>query len=167
VSFRYKLKARTPQKDDSGDILDALRQQLTRMRVRAVRRPVDAEGEPLQPQFPHDVSKLTDEALARRQSEFAAMAQYAQFQLALRAVEHSIARRADRITRAKVRLEKSGTNDDKAAKTEVDSRSRATSHLLLIAEGGERLTQAVLDGYIIGRDLCSREQTRRQSMNRL
>lgn len=162
--MRYRLRVRSRPRDDSEEVLDAIRHQLKRMKLRAPPRPRDEDGKLLDPIIPADITQLTDERLGQLQSEFAAMAQYTQMQLALRAVEHAIAKRNDRIMRARVRLEKSGTNDDKAAKTDVDSRAKKTTQMLLVAESAERLTQAVHDGYIIGRDLCSREQTRRQQL---
>lgn len=142
-------------------VLQQLRDRLKQMRVKAPRRPRAEDGSKLDPLLPPDVTAITDEELGRLQGEFALMAQYAQFQVALRSIEHAIAKRGDRFTRARVRMEKTGAQADKAAKVEVDPRTRAISFELLVGESQETLTEAVLQGFVIGRDLCSREQTRR------
>jgi hypothetical protein len=148
-----------------SEVLELLRERLQKMRLRVPRRPKDIDGNPLDPQMPADITMLNDEQLGRLHGEFAAMVSYVYGQLGLRAVEHSISKRADKLMRAQVRLGKSGTVEDKAASTETDSRTRAVSELLLVAEATERLTQAIHDGYLVGRDLCSRDMTRRMSTN--
>lgn len=167
--MKLRLKKLKPQQSvDTQDdaILESIKARLREMKVRAPRRPKNEDGSLLEPVLPADITAISDLALGKLHGEFACMAQYAQFQHALRAVEYSVEKRHDKITRAKVRMEKSGTNDDKAAKVEVDSRCRESSLRLLVGEGQERLTEAVLNGYTIGRDLCSREMTRRIGMTK-
>lgn len=149
---------------DQDAVIDAMRERLKSMRLHSPRRPKKEDGSLLDPSLPADITSINDEHLGRLHGEFAAMCQYAQFQLAMRATEHAIAKRVDRFTRARVRLEKSGTNDDKAAKVEIDSRTRKSGIELLVGEGQERLTQAIFDSYLIGRDLCSREMSRRMGL---
>lgn len=161
-----KLWRLRTKKFDSGydGVLDTMRARLDSMQVRVPRRPKNADGGLLEPRLPTDITALSPEGLGKLYNEFSCMAQYAQFQLALRSVEHAVTKRVDRLTKARVRLEKAGTNDDKAAKVEVDPRSRKSSLEQLTSEGEERLTQAVLDVYLIGKDTCSREMTRRLGM---
>lgn len=158
-----EFKAEAEREKDQ--FIDELRVRLQRMKLHVPRRPKDENDEVLDPSMPSDITNLNDTRLGQLHGEFAAMASYVYGQLGLRSVEHAIAKRAERLTRAKVRIEKSGTVEDKAAKTEVDSRTRAVSELLLIAESTEVLTRAVFDGYLVGRDLCSREMTRRMNSN--
>lgn len=155
------VKPKVP--DDRELVIEQMRQRLKLMKVRAIPRPRNRKGDWLNPTLPTDITLVTDEALGRIHSEFACMAQYVQFQLALRAVEHAVSKREERVVRARIRLTKSGTNDDKAAKTEVASETRAASLTAMIGEAEEMLTQSLLDGYVIGKDVSSREMTRRMN----
>jgi hypothetical protein len=146
---------------DGREVLDSLKDKLKRMKLRVPERPRTDDGKLIDPRIPADITLLNDEQLGRLHGEFAAMSAYVYGQLGLRSVEHSIQKRIDKVTRAKVRLLKSGTVDDKAAKTEVDSRVKSSGEKLIVAEGAEVLTQAIMDSYLVGRDLCSREMTRR------
>lgn len=151
-------------KDDSEEIIELLRDRLRQMKLRVPRRPRGAHDRPLDPKVPRDITMLNDEQLGRLHGEFAAMVAYVNGQLGLKSVEAAIARRADKITRARVRLTKEGTVDDKAAETEIDPRVVETGELLLVAESVEVMTKAIYDGYVVGRDLCSRELTRRMNL---
>lgn len=147
--------------EEKDQFIAELKERLQKMKLRVPHRPKDESEEYLEPMMPGDITSLTDEGLGKLHGEFAAMVSYVYAQMGLRAVEHAISKRADRLMRARVRLEKSGTVEDKAAKTEVDSRTRAVSELLLVAESTEVLTKSILDGFIVGKELCSREMTRR------
>lgn len=142
-------------KKSFGDVLKELD-------VRTVPRPKEAGGIPLNPVLPSDLTLLDDVELGRLFSEFACMAQYVKLRLAVKAVMFSYAKRGEKIVRAKTRLEKSGTVEDKSAKVEVDPRVREASFQTLVSEGADSLTDAVMECYLIGRDMCNREQTRRQ-----
>jgi hypothetical protein len=157
----YKEEAETAK----DELIVLLNERLRKMKLRVPHRPKDENERDMNPEMPADITSLNDEQLGKLHGEFAALASYVYGQLGLRSVEHAISKRADRLTRAKVRLEKDGTVEDKAAKTEVDKRTQAVSELLLVAEGTEVLTKAIHDGYLVGRDLCSREMTRRMNTN--
>lgn len=138
---------------------------LTRIALKAgiprPQKPSRSDGSLIEPVLPPDLTVLTDEALGRLFSEFALCAQWAQLLLATYAVKTATKKRADKMTRAQVRLEKSGTNQDKEAKVELDPRTSESSYKLLLGEALSSLTDATLQGYLIGRDACSREMTRR------
>lgn len=145
---------------------DAVKTEVKRL-FRIPRRPKNPDGSFLDPQLPTDLTLVEDEELGRIHSEFACMARYAQLVIAVKAVEAAKVKRGDKVIRARVRLEKSGTNPDKDAKTEIDPRTRQSAVEVLIGEGVESMSKAMLEGYLIGRDACSREQTRRQWMTGL
>jgi hypothetical protein len=144
-------------------VMDRVRERFDTLRVRTPARPTDSKGEPLNPRLPNDLTTLNDEELGRVFSEFACMCVYVKMHLAVRAVEHAEAKRRDKITRAQVRLTKEGTVEDKAAQVEVDSKTRSSSYELLVVEGTEVMTSALMESFLIGRDAASREMSRRQA----
>lgn len=152
--------------DEKDYVIDKLRERLRSMRLKMPKRPKDENGDWLDPMLPADITMITDEELGRIHGAFALMAQYVKFQVSLRAVEHAIAKRAENSIRARVRLEKDGTVADKGAQVEMDVRTRDVSLEALIGESEERLTAAILDGYLIGRDASSREIARRKELLR-
>lgn len=165
------LKASNKKHDISKDMSDKAAMARMHARVEAMKlrlppRPMKrlkgGEEIPLDPALPSDLTLLTDEKLGRLFSEFACMAQYVTFTLAMRSVEASAKKAREKFTRAKVRMEKTGTVVDKEAKVEVDPRTREAVFDHTVADGTEVLTRAVMEGYLIGRDACSREMTRRQ-----
>jgi hypothetical protein len=122
------------------------------------------DGEYLNPVLPTDLTVLDDVAVGRLFSEFACMAIYVKLCLAVRVVETAEVKRSDKIMRARVRLEKEGTVEDKAAQVEIDHRTKSVSRELLLGEGVETLTSALMEAYLIGRDAVSRELSRRQKV---
>jgi hypothetical protein len=130
----------------------------------AIARPMRADGSALNPVLPMDLTVLDDVQLARLYSEFSLMAQYVKLQLARMVVEHSEDRRQEKMIRALVRLEKSGQVGDKDAKCEVDPKTRDSAYRTQVSYGTQVLTEAMMEAYLIGRDACSREQTRRQKI---
>lgn len=129
-----------------------------------VPRPVTTDGSLLNPRLPPDLTVLNDIMLAKLFSEFACMAQYAKLHLARMAVMAAEAKRNEKLVRAKIRLEKSGQVGDRDAKTEIDPKTVEASFNTHVASGTFDLSEAVMEGYLIGRDACSREQTRRQNI---
>lgn len=161
-----KKKKKLPEvKDDSEEVLQVLHERLKRIRLKVPPRPLGPDGKPANPVLPRDITLLTDEKLGRLHGEFAAMVSYTYGQLAVQSVKHGISKRYERIVRAKVRLTKSGTVDDKAAKVEVDPRVQKSSLDMLAAESMEVLTESIHQGFQVGKDVCSREITRRMGLN--
>lgn len=127
-------------------------------------RPLKTDGNPLNPILPQDLTVLDDIQLARLYSEFCLMAQYVKLQLARKVVEHSEDKRQEKMTRALVRLAKSGQVGDKDSKTEIDPQTKDSAYRTQVSYGTQVLTEAMMEVYLIGRDACSREQTRRQKI---
>lgn len=150
---------------DGDEVLSALHEQLKEMQVKLPDRPLDRHGKPLDPQLPYDLTRLSDELLAKRFGEFCRMAQYAKLHLAMFAVRKAITKRQDKIARAEAQLlTQGGSVKDKAARIELDKNVHRAAMNALKADGVEALTEAMFEGYLIGRDCLSREQTRRQHL---
>ena len=171
--MRFKIKLPSPKREEAkGPLFDvvavqaAVKERMKLLQLRAPRRPLDAKGEPLDPRLPYDLTALSDVAIGTIHGEFALMAQYATLHLAIIGVESAARKKADKITRAKVRLEKTGTNPDKEAKVEVDPRVRTLGFDVLVGESTYALTEAAMHGYLIGRDAVSREMSRRMGLDR-
>jgi|FreactcultureFD7_1027221.scaffolds.fasta_scaffold01281_4 hypothetical protein len=143
-----------------------VQKRLEELQVQLPARPMK-NGEPLSPRLPGDLTALNDIKLGQLYSEFCTVAQWAKAQLAVLSVEKSIAKYADRLLRSQTHLIKEGTVPDKAAQVESDSEVVKVYIDCLKTEGVEAITAAVLDGYIIGKDACSRELTRRQAVGEL
>jgi len=160
-------KLKTPKTEEKSALLDEtefladLTARARKAHLPRFERPKYADGTLLEPSLPPDLTILTDTQIGKLFSEFAAMAQWSQMRLAVYNVEQATKKRVEKMTRAKVRLEKSGTNQDKDAKVEIDPRTRAAGYEALLGEAIFTMTDAVLQGYLIGRDACSRELTRR------
>lgn len=132
-------------------------------RIRMMTRPLADDGTPLDPKLPNNVTEITSEELGDIHSQFAIMTQYAIQITAIADIERAARARIDKFTRAKTHLFKTGTVQDKAAKVETDPAVQKSSFETLKSDSTHVLTRAMLDSYLTGRDLCSREMTRRMS----
>lgn len=160
-----KATKEAPKEDNRlREVFDRIDSKFKSLGLTVPRRPKTLDGEDLNPELPADLTALTDQELGRLHGEFACMAQYIQLRLAQRSVETSVYKSEERKLRAKVRLEKTGTNPDKEAKAEVDPRVRELGFHYLVAEGAQTMTDAAMSAFLIGRDATSREMTRRISM---
>lgn len=144
------------------EAVEGIKAKVDRMQLSFLARPKLSSGEFLDPRLPVNLTGLNDVQLGKLYGEFCIMAQYAQLQLALKGVDRAVAKQAERMTRAEVQLVRTGTVADKAAKVEIDARVQERSLATLVGENVEVLTDAFLQVYIIGRDACSREMSRRQ-----
>jgi len=135
-------------------------------RLQMPERPKNEDGSDMNPMLPYDISIISSEELGKLYGQFACMCQYAKIRLAVRSVRKAISKRRDKMVRATVRLEKNGHDGDKTAKTEIDPRTTEVSLALLTEEGTELLMDAALESYLIGRDACSREMSRRDMVFR-
>ena len=153
-----KKKPRTyPEKE----VLHELSRRVKKLRLRLFPRPLDRKGEPLNPRLPPDLTMLNDIQLGRLYTEFCAVAQWIQVRKAIYTVERAIAKQIERRVRAEIRLSKSGTVSDKNDQTDADRVVQEWGIEVLKTEGTEVLTDAVFQGYLIGKDACSRELSRR------
>ena len=164
--IKEKLRRARRSQDGAEDtVLVRLYAKLDELELHALKRPVDRKtGEPLEARLPSDLTALSDEQLGRRYTDFCRMAQYTQQRLAILGVEKAIAKTKDRYARAETRLLQTGPAADKLAKVEVDELVRERGIDLLTAEGVERITHALFESYVIGKDACSRELTRRMAV---
>jgi hypothetical protein len=158
-----RRKPEPQEEPQEQDVMKAVDDRFQRLDILPIPRPVDADGAHLNPRLPSDLTVLNDIQLARLYSEFCAMAQYVQRHMARLDVERADTKRLEKTMRARVRLEKSGQVGDKDAKVEVDPKTVEAAFKAQVAYGTSVLTEAVMEGYILGKDACSREQTRRQS----
>lgn len=120
---------------------------------------------PLNPVLPPDLTALSNRRLGRLYGEFCAMAQYAQLRLAIHAVENAVAKQVEKYVRAQARLRVRGRSGTITAEVEVHPVVRKRTAETLVADGVETITTAILQSYLICRDACSREMTRRQWAN--
>lgn len=148
---------------DDNQAVEMARARLKAAKLRMMSRPMREDGEPLDPVLPMNITEISGEELGNLFGEFAIMSQYAVQIVAISSVERAARARIDKYTRAVVHLQKSGTIADKAAKVEVDARVRTTGFDLLKGDSTTALTESMLNSFVIGRDCCSREMSRRQS----
>ena len=129
---------------------------------KSYQKPVDDEGEPLDPQLPSDLTNLSDTRLGKLFGEFCRCAQFYQLRLAENGVTKSIAKYTEKYARSATRLLKSGNIPDKDAEVETDPRVSDRSQKTLVAEAQEVMLQGLLNVNLMGRDAISREFTRRE-----
>lgn len=149
--------------DYVGEALARVKLNMGPLQLPYIRRPaIGSSDELLNPRLPINLTSLNDVQLGRLHGEFCLMAQYVQLQMAVKAVEKATAQKAEKITRAESLLRRSGTVADKAAQVEIDPRVLARSLSSLVGENVEKLSEAFFEVFLIGRDACSREMSRRQ-----
>lgn len=148
---------------DDFQAVEMAKARLKAASLRMMNRPVDEDKKPLDPRLPENITYLSSEELGNLFAQFAIMSQYTIQVVAIAAVERAARARIDKFTRARAHLQKTGTIADKAAKVEVDQAVRQTGFELLKGDSTTTLTEALLNSYVIGRDTCSREMTRRQT----
>lgn len=142
-------------------VMGILKKRLERMRIVLLERPTDAKGRDLNPVLPPDLTSLNDEQLGRLYGQFCQMVQYVQLQLATQGVKRALADRAEKWVRAKTWLMKSGTVGDKEAQVEVELAVQERSLKALTEGAAESMKDQIMQSYLIGKDACSREVTRR------
>ena len=141
--------------------VEVVRRRFEAMRLRPIARPLDEKGRELNPQLPSDLTSLNNHQLGKLYGQFALMAQYAQFHLAVHSVMRAEDEQKRKVTRAKVKLLKKGRVVDLEPQTEVDPKTREAEHEALISEGVYIMTKSALEGFLLGKEVCSREMTRR------
>lgn len=142
-------------------VMQTLRKRLKRMKIRMLSRPVDDDGENLNPVLPPDLTALNDEELGCLYGQFCQMVQYVQLQLSAAGVRRALAERAEKYARAEAWLRKSGTVGDKEAQVEVELAVQERSVEALVESASESMKDHLMQSYLIGKEACSRELTRR------
>jgi hypothetical protein len=152
--------------DGHDRVMGAMKKRLERMRIQLLDRPKDSKGEDLNPVLPSDLTALNDERLGRLYGHFCQMVQYVQLQLAIQGVKRALAERAEKYIRARTWLTKQGTVGDKEAQVEVDTAVQERSLEALVEGASETMKDQIMQSYLIGKDACSREVTRRLGTNK-
>lgn len=158
----FAIRVKGPSREPEEGVEDDVKARLKQLQLGRLRRPTRKDGSLLEPKLPPDLTVLSDQKLGSLFTEFCAMAQYSKQVCSLFSVRRAVSSRRDRYERSRSRLMKQGTVDDKAAEVEVDPAVQKATVALLREEGTEMMTLALYESYIIGRDACSRELTRRQ-----
>ncbi len=147
--------------DGNKLVMDILNRRLRKMKIELPDRPRDSDGGYLNPALPTDLTALNDEELGCLYGQFCMMVQYVQLQLAVQGVRRALADRAEKYIRARTWLTKSGTVGDKEAQVEVELAVQERSLEALTEGASESLKDQLMQSYLIGKDACSREVTRR------
>lgn len=165
LNVKKSSRGEVEQRRNAGDdgTLAEIRRRFDQMQMPFLKRPLGSSGKELNPKLPSDLTLLSDTRLGALFGEFCIMTQFAKQQLAAKRVQRAGAKVAEKYARAETRLRKEGSVPDKDAQVEVDRRVRSRAMEVLVTEGVETLTEAMLDAYIVGRDALSREMTRRFS----
>lgn len=125
--------------------------------------PVDDQGVALMPKLPHDITRLSNDSLARLYGQFAAVAAYADAQLGLSDIEHADADYEFELSEANVGLQTEGSSRDKREWQTLLSQSvRDKKAQALQRRARKVLLTALLKGFDKAIAALSREQTRRQ-----
>lgn len=120
-------------------------------------------GQPQEePDSPHDVTRLSSDDLGKLHAQFAGYAVYLGARVALARVAAAEEKAYLDHVAAEIRLRKTGTVQDKAAKTINDARFISAEQRKIIAEARYDLLKARMEGYRDIRDALSREISRRQ-----
>jgi len=132
-----------------------------RARLTIPHRPLAENGVDLNPKLTSDLASTPSHTLGKLLTQFTAIADYAAYAAALADIERVIEEHALEYVTARVRLEKSGTVQEKADKTAVDPRVRAASATYFERMAIATLTQTLLENYERDLSAVSREITRR------
>lgn len=115
------------------------------------------------PQMPEDITELGDKDLGHYMGIYSAWISYAESVSALADIRATTRENIFDFVQAKVRIEKSGTVQDKSDQTTVDERYQEALSDFETASATRSLTQSLLRGYIRNYEALSRELTRRQN----
>ena len=136
------------------------------LKIAEPKRPLDTDGARLEPVLPPDLTALSDEELGMLHGQYASMAQYATHHLAVVALRRAVCATVERRLKALARIRGKGKHYEKAAQAEIQEEVQDAVDALLVEENSHTLTEAILQGYLIGRDATSREMTRRYNLVR-
>jgi len=158
-------KVREEMAEIDSSVSDQSLRRLAKAQLALPDRPVDGNGVAISPQLPPDLTILSNQELGALYTEFCAMVAYAYGQAALTDVEYTIKREAHSLAKTKAML---ASNEAKLylkkAETKVGKQFQKLARDELVAESTAKLTQAVLEGFITGKESTSREITRRQGL---
>lgn len=143
-------------------IIDGALETLRNFRLRLPKRPVTDDGDLLEPELPDDLSKVTTADLCQLMNDFARMADYAEAALALIDGQDSVTSMNEKVIQ-KLEYLRSGAKSqkDKEAFAFISEEALLKSAQALQRRAEKTLTKAVLERYIRGYKVLSRELTRR------
>lgn len=125
-------------------------------------QPVDDQGNPLQPQLPSDITKLTNEQLGRLYGEFVAVASYADAHLGLSDIVHVETEYHGDVTEATWGLQADGSNrDERTFATRINHKVRVARETALTKRARKVLLSKLITGYERAINALSREMSRR------
>lgn len=138
-----------------------------RVKKAQIRMPTKPEYN--EPRLPRDITKLSNRDIGNLMVQFGAWSSYAGGVLAQADVDRIMWTRIESVIRAKVMLSLIGGMGgsklyEKKAEIELDDDVRKAARELSVAEATYKLTQAIANGYVTGKELCSREITRREKL---
>lgn len=124
---------------------------------------IDAEGNPLNPRLKKDLARTDNASLGRMMTEFTAAAEYASYAAAIADIDRSVEKSILEYTEAKVRLTKTGTEQKKRDKTQVDPHVIEARQRFLEKDALATLTATIARSYERAISTISREITRRSN----
>lgn len=146
-----------------GDPTDEAIEHCEKLPLVAPMRPVDEHGEVIDPSLPPDVTLLTGEELGRLHAQMVAMIEWLEWKVAEADSRAATAEAFLEHTKAEVRLRKSGTVSDKAAKTLNDQRVVNAEVSFISFNAKARLLKGRVRGYDKVASALSREMSRREA----
>lgn len=124
--------------------------------------PLGADGQPLQPQLPSDITKLSNEQLGRLYGEFVAVAAYADVHLGLSDIVHVDTEYTSEITEATWGLHTEGSNkDERTFALKTNHKVRTSKEIALTKRARKVLLSKLISGYERAISALSREMSRR------
>lgn len=144
-----------PRVDDALDFVEQLHLQLPQ-------QPLGPTGEPLQPQLPADITKLSNERLGQLYGEFVAVATYADAQLGLSDIVHVETEYTSEMTEARWGLHTEGQNkDERTYALRTNSHVKHARESALTKRARKVLLSKLISGYERAINALSREMSRR------
>lgn len=134
------------------------------LKLKALDRPLDDEGQVLEPTLPKDLTQIEDEVLGWLYTSFARMVQYSAAHLSRAETETATLKRTFKLKAAEAAITYNGPRGLMKASLTVDPTLRALEDQILTSEALAGLLRGLHSGYLIGHQSASREMTRRMSL---
>ena len=134
------------------------------LKLKALDRPLDDEGQVLEPTLPKDLTQIEDSVLGWLFTSFARLSQYSAAHLSRAETETATLKRAFKLKAAEAAIAYNGPRGLMKASLTVNPTLRALEDQILASEALGLLIKGLHSGYLIGHQTCSREMTRRMSL---
>lgn len=164
VSRKILRQRPAPEKKEEPSLLDSWNHDLVDQAVEWVNEHAASmpERPDIDPQMPNDVTELTSVELGRLHAQFVAVVEWLDVARALADISASNAEAFLEHVKSEVRLQKSGTVQDKTAKTLKDKRVFDAEQKFFMKEARAKILKARVGGMEKCAAALSREMTRRQ-----